>query len=90
MNTWKSFAVYSTLAVFTLSLFFIRIATVGLSTFALAGPSAEAQTSAEQVKLCNDGMQQCAAGDQQACHVASKTCVGESRMKVIEMMASGG
>ncbi len=65
------------------------LASMGLSAVAIAGPSAEEQTSAEQVKMCNDGLQQCSSGDQGACAIAIKTCVGESRGKAMELMAGG-
>lgn len=68
---------------------FVAVAAVvalGLAGTAMAGPTAEEQTSAEQVKMCDDGLQACAAGEANSCVVAVKTCVGEKRQQAMQLM----
>lgn len=67
------------------------VAIAGLSTAALADahgnhPTAEEQTSAEQVQMCDSGLQSCQGGDVGQCVVALKTCVGEKRQQAMKLM----
>ncbi len=62
------------------------VAAFGLSFAAFAGPSAEQQTSAEQVQACQDGIQQCQGGDQLSCVAAIKVCVGEDRQTAMKLI----
>ena len=67
------------------------VAIAGLSTAALAdghggGPTAEEQTSAEQVQICDAGLQGCQGGDTGQCVAALKTCVGEKRQQAMKLM----
>ncbi len=66
------------------------VAIAGLSSAALAdghgGPTAEEQTSAEQVQMCDTGLQGCQGGDTGQCVVALKTCVGDKRQQAMQLM----
>ncbi len=51
----------------------------------------EEQTSPEQVKMCDDNLAMCAAGDDSwACVTALKTCVGDKRQEAMTLMAEHG
>ncbi len=62
------------------------VAIAGLSSAALADPTAEEQTSAEQVQICDSGLQGCQGGDTGQCVAALKTCVGEKRSQAMKLM----
>ena len=62
------------------------IAIGGLSSMALAEPTAEEQTSAEQVQICDAGLQGCQGGDTGQCVAALKTCVGDKRLQAMKLM----
>ncbi len=62
------------------------VVALALAGTAMAGPSAEEQTSAEQVKMCDDGLKACAAGEANSCVVALKTCVGDKRQQALQLM----
>lgn len=62
------------------------VAMLGFATSGYAEPTAEEQTSAEQVQMCDDGLQACAGGDVNACVTALKTCVGDKRAEAIKLM----
>jgi len=65
-------------------------ATAGFAVSGVAaGPSAEEQTSAEQVEMCTTGLQQCQSGNSMGCVTALKTCVGEDRKKAMSLMEQG-
>lgn len=60
-----------------------------MSTTAFAGPTAAEQTSQEQVSLCRSNTTGCREGDQNACHIAMKTCVGKARQDVMTILEEG-
>ena len=75
----------------TIYAFATVVAIAGLSTAAWADahgnhPTAEAQTSAEQVQICDAGLQGCQGGDTGQCVAALKTCVGDKRLQAMKLM----
>lgn len=62
------------------------VAVFAFAAGAMAGPSAQEQTSAQQARMCDHGLQTCTGGDQAGCVTAMKTCVGEKRQKVMKLM----
>ena len=64
----------------------VAVALAGLSSAGLAEPTAEEQTSAEQVQICDAGLQGCQGGDTGQCVAALKTCVGDKRQQAMKLM----
>ena len=64
----------------------VAVALAGLSSAGLAEPTAEEQTSPEQVQICDSGLQGCQGGDTGQCVAALKTCVGDKRQQAMKLM----
>jgi len=62
------------------------VAAVGFTAPVAADPMESDQTSSEQVKMCDSGLSSCQGGDNNACVVALKTCVGEKRGQAMKAM----
>ncbi len=74
-------------------------AIAAIAVFGYAGAAAaemepiphEAQTSPEQVAMCDDNLATCEAGeDSWACVTALKTCVGDKRQEAMKLMEIHG
>ena len=64
------------------------IAAAGFSFSASAGgPSADKQTSAQQVKTCQTQLNICQGGDFDGCYMALKNCVGKDRKRAMDIVA---
>lgn len=63
-------------------------AVAGFALTAQAGPSAEDQTSSQQVQACASLTTQCEGGDFDSCRDALKNCTQPDRKKIMDILAS--